>query len=202
MSDKVNSGGARVDDSRLAGQFRRLGWIGFWIQIVLLIFPIALVLYVLVLSSPTSANSAGINLRNYLSYGGLLVLVFTTAWFYRYTRLGRKMSESFDPPMVADVLRIVWVGIWAGCVGVGFSMLMLVHTVSRMLFTLLATPQIGLIVAPSSGGDPTQSVSAADAVSLTAVVLVLAAELIVLGLSLWLLYRTAKLTGDFGKATT
>lgn len=80
-------------------------------------------------------------------------------------------------------------------------MLMLIHTVGRMLFTLLATPQIGLIVAPTSGGDPTQSLSAADALSLTAVVLILAAELIVLGLSLWLLYRTAKTAGDFEKAT-
>jgi len=39
----------------IARQFSRLGWIGFWIQVVLIILPIILLIYVLFISSPDSA---------------------------------------------------------------------------------------------------------------------------------------------------
>ena len=64
-------------------QFSRLGWIGFWIQVVLVIMPVILLVYVLLMSSPDSAQSKGIDLSNYLSYGSLVVMLFTIFWFYR-----------------------------------------------------------------------------------------------------------------------
>ena len=51
----------------LARQFSRLGWIGFWMQLVLVSMPLILILYVLFLSSPESAQRKGIDLSNYLS---------------------------------------------------------------------------------------------------------------------------------------
>jgi len=62
----------------------------------------------------------------------------------------------------------------------------------RMLFILLANPQTGLMVAPGPGGDPVQSISAMDAISLMSLLIILTAELIVLGFSVWLLFRTTK----------
>ncbi|MGI9520428.1 MAG: DUF3611 family protein [Hyphomicrobiaceae bacterium] len=201
MSDTINSSRTHSSKSGLASQFSRFGWIGFWLQVALLVIPILILFYALFIRDRTTASAAGIDLYNYLSYGGLLVLVFTTFWFYRYTLLGGDIANGKQTLLHADVVQIVWIGIWASCAGIAFSMLLLIQTVGRMLFTLLATPQVGILVAPSAGGDPAFSVSAADALSLTMVVIVLAAELIVLGLSLWLLYRTLKAAGDFDKMT-
>ena len=64
----------------LAKQFSRLEWLGFWIQIALLATPLILLAYVLLSSSPESAQRKGIDLSNYLSQGSLLVMLFTTFW--------------------------------------------------------------------------------------------------------------------------
>ena len=89
----------------LAKQFSRLGWTGFWIQVALASIPILLLVYVLFLSSPESAQRRGINLSNYLSYGSLLVMIFTTFWFFRYTRLARQIAEPGLCPPQSSVKR-------------------------------------------------------------------------------------------------
>ena len=48
------------------------------------------------------------------------------------------------------------------------------------------------MIAPGPGGDPVQSISAMDTISLTSLLVILTAELIVLGFSVWLLFRTTK----------
>jgi hypothetical protein len=73
-------------------------------------------------------------------------------------------------------------------------LLLLFSAVGRMLFILLANPQTGIMVAPGPGADPVQSISAIDAVSLSALLVTLSAELVVLGFSIWLLFRTTRFT--------
>ena len=176
----------------LAKQFSRLGWIGFWIQFVLLLTPLVLLVYVLFASSPDSAQQKGIDLSNYLSHGSLLVMLFTTFWFLLYTRLGKRIADPTSRPPLSSVVRTLWIGLWAGCLGIFFSMLLLISAVGRMLFVLMANPQTGIQIAQSLGGDPTKSLSAMDAASLTSLLFVLTAELIVLVFSLWLLFRTIR----------
>lgn len=179
---------------KLAQQFTRLGWIGFWIQVVLLIVPFFLLVYVLFISGPESAQDRGIDLGNYLSYGSLLVMLFTTIWFFRYTRLGRRIADPQSRPAESTVLSALWTGLWAGCLGIFFSMLLLMSAVGRLLFVLMANPQTGIQIAQSLGGDPTRSLSAMDAASLTSLLILLTAELVVLTFSLWLLFQTTRST--------
>ncbi|WP_420825813.1 hypothetical protein [Thiocystis violacea] len=73
-----------------------------------------------------------------------------------------------------------------------FSMILLFGAAGRLLFVLLANPQTGLMISPGLGGDPGQSISAMDAISLTSLLVILGAELIVLSLSVWLLFRTTR----------
>ena len=177
---------------RLSRQFSRLGWIGFWIQISMLAIPLGLLVYVLFLRSPDSPHRIGIDLSNYLSYGSLVIMVFTTFWFLRYTRIGNRITDPGLRPARASVERTLWVGLWASGLGIAFSMIMLFSAVGRMLFILLANPQTGIMIAPGPGGNPVQSISAIDAISLTSLLVILAAELIVLGFSAWLLFRTTR----------
>lgn len=182
-----------VKRESLAKQFWRLGWLGFWIQVTLLVVPIVLLVYVFLSRRPESGSPLGIDLGNYLSYGSLLVLAFTTLWFFRYTRLGKRIVDRESGPPLASVERTLWVGVWASCLGVLFSIVLMFSAIGRLLFVLLATPQTGLQIAPGLGQDPVQSLSAIDAVSLTVLLIILVAELIVLALSLWLLFRTTRL---------
>jgi hypothetical protein len=70
-------------------------------------------------------------------------------------------------------------------------MILLINAVLRLLFILLATPQTGVPIS-ATGGDPARTLSAFDAVSLTSLVFILTAELIVLAFSLWLLFRVTR----------
>ena len=177
--------------ARLAGQFSWLGWIGFWTQLVLIAIPIALLIYVLVVSSPESVQRKGIDLGNYLSYGSLVVMAFTTFWLFRYTRVAKQIEDPELRPTQASVQRTLWVGLWAGFLGVFFSMLLMTSAVGRIFFVLMATPQTGVPLA-TVGGDPSSTLSAIDAVSLSALLLTLTAELMVLAFSLWLLFRVTR----------
>ena len=181
-----------VKPERLSRQFSRLGWLGFWTQVAMLAIPVLLLIYVLFLRSPESAPRIGIDLSNYLSYGSLLVMVFTTFWFFRYTRVGKRIADPELRPTRASVEGTLWVGLWASGLGIAFSMALLFSAAGRLLFVLLANPQTGLMVAPGPGGDPTQSLSAFDAISLTTLLAILAAELILLAFSVLLLFRTTR----------
>ena len=181
-----------VKPERLSKQFSRLGWLGFWIQVAMLAIPLLLLIYVLFFRSPESAHRIGIDLSNYLSYGSLLVMVFTTFWFFRYTRVGKRIADPALRPPRAAVERTLWVGLWASGLGIAFSIVLLLSAAGRMLFILLANPQTGIMIAPGPGRDPVQSISAIDAISLTSLLVILTAELIVLGFSVWLLFRTTK----------
>jgi len=201
MQNKLSTHWQPANPERLAKQFSRLGWIGFWIQLALLAILIVLLVYVLFVSSPESAQRRGIDLGNYLSYGSLLVMVFTTFWFYRYTRLGKRIADPELRPPQSSVLRALWIGLWAGSLGIFFSMLLLLSAVGRMLFVLMANPQTGMQIAQSLGTDPTKSLSAMDAVSLTSLLFLLTAELLVLTFSLWLLFRTSRPSAEIAEAS-
>jgi hypothetical protein len=202
MHNNLSTRWQPANPESLAKQFSRLGWIGFWIQFALLAIPIVLLVYILFVSSPESAQHRGIDLSNYLSNGSLLVMVFTTFWFFRYTRLGKRIADPELCPPQSSVLRTLWIGLWAGCLGIFFSMLLLMNAIGRLLFVLMANPQTGMQIAPSLGGDPTKSLSAMDAVSLTSLLFLLTAELVVLTFSLWLLFRTTRPSAKMTEATT
>jgi hypothetical protein len=179
------------DPQQLGSSFIKLGWIGFIIQLVLLTVPLLLALYMMFGFSPESPARRGIDLSNYLSYGSLIVAIFTAFWLYRYTRVGQRIAAG-DPALSgARVLKTVWIGVWAGGVGIVFSILQLFSAAGRILFVMLANPQTGLMVSPQMGTDPSQSISALDGISLLTLLVLMTAELVVLAFSLWLLYRTA-----------
>jgi hypothetical protein len=191
MSDEMRTPWQPANPARLAREFSRLGWTGFWIQLVLITLPLLLFIYLVFFAGTDSAQRRGIDLGNYLSYGGLLVMVFTTFWFYRYTRLANRIADPARRPSLAVVMRILWIGLWASCLGILFSILLLLGSVGRLLFALMTMPQTGLPVA-AVGGDPVRTVSAIDAASMSSLLLMLSAEFIVLAFTLWLLFRVSR----------
>jgi hypothetical protein len=184
----------------LAGTFRRLGRIGFWTQVVLGAFPVILMVYVFVFTGSLSVpgTRAGLRLIEHLTVLNLLVLVFTTIWFFRYRRLAPRIADPATRPSRDSLLRTVWTGLVASSLGAIFSMILLLLEVGQLLFYFLSAPQGGIpaIQAAPAVGSAGSWVSAVDVASLMALLLTLSAEVIALVLGLWLLARTSRSAVD------
>lgn len=170
-------------------QFSSLGRIGFYVQLALLAAPLLLAVYLLFFGRPAQPGMTRLDFSSYISLGSFLIMAFTTYWFYRYIRVGKKLRDPERFPPRSSVITTLWVGFGAGWLGIIFSMLLLLAAAWRMMFVLIFNPQSGLIIAPNPAVNPGYSLSAIDAISLTWLVISLAAELMVLGLTLWLLFK-------------
>jgi multisubunit Na+/H+ antiporter MnhG subunit len=189
MSDATDIEWSAQKRETLGDQFSVLGKVGFFVQLALLAIPVLLAVYIFLVGRSNQASGTGIDFGSYVSFASVLVMIFTTYWFFRYMRLGQRMKDPSRHPSRSAVLTTLWVGLWAGCLGIAFSMLLLLAAAWRILFVLLTNPQSGMLIAPTAGTNPTYTLSAIDAVNLTLLIISLGAELMVLGLTLWLLFR-------------
>ncbi len=173
----------------IARSFARLGWIGFWLQVALATLPLVLLLYVLLSSGSGSMPGRGVDLRDFVAFGSLLVLLFTTLWCYRYTRIAARIRTPGRRPPSSSVIRTLWIGVAASCLGAFISALLLFASAGRLLFVFMVAPQGGVPVMQTAADDRARWVSALDMMDLLTLSVTLTAELIVLGFSLWLLFR-------------
>jgi multisubunit Na+/H+ antiporter MnhC subunit len=84
----------------------------------------------------------------------------------------------------------------ASTLGIVFSMLVMFFEVAQLLIYFLCAPQAGIPVVQTTGG-PASWVSAADILSLMALILTMVVEVTVLAFSLWLLLRTMKASMEY-----
>ncbi|MDK3072913.1 DUF3611 family protein [Sedimentitalea sp. JM2-8] len=165
----------------------RFGHFGFWLQLVFLVVIVLLGGYV------ARIVRGGIGLENFLALIGLLLPLFTTFWCRVYIFLGRAMAGP-EKPNPARVRNRVWIGFWAGTLGISVSMLSLFGAASALLVTMLSNPQVGIQVSPATGGATAYTVSAIDAVSIFALLLTQTSELLVAAISLRLVFLVARST--------
>jgi hypothetical protein len=185
----------------LANAFSRLGWIGFWMQIAIGIIPLTLIVYSFISGQSSGVGTRrGLLLVGYLTIAGFLVLIFTTMWSYRYTRLAESISDSTGRPSVFVVQKAAWIGVASSALGIVFSMLVILFEVAELLIYFLRAPQAGVPVIQTTGGGQATWVSAADIMHLMALVVTTFGELIVLAFSLWLLFRTTLPSAEYPHA--
>jgi Protein of unknown function (DUF3611) len=185
----------------LARAFYRLGWAGFWFQVVFGSFPVIVMLYYFAFSRSNTGPSGGLRFIEYLTIIDLLMLLFTIFWSYHYTRLAKKLSDPERRPSESSVVGSVWTGVMAGTAGVVFSMIVVLIEALNLLFYFLKAPQGGMPVIQTSGTEAVHWVSAVDMVSIVALLLTLMAEQIALVFSLWLLFRTSVSSPEFPQTT-
>jgi hypothetical protein len=136
--------------------------------------------------------------NEYLTIADLLILVFTTVWSYRYTRFALQLAEPERQLSQHVLQRAAWIGVAAGAAGIVFSMLIMLFEVAQLLIHFLRAPQAGVPVIQTTGAGTATWVSAADMMSLMALILGMFGELTFLILSLWLLFRAAMSFVDAG----
>lgn len=176
--------------ARVARAFRTHGLIGFWIQFV---FLIAVALLGIWAFGVTGERARAANI---LAFLGLALPLFTTFWCWRYTRIGRALAQAPTPPSALS--RSAWIGVWAGTAGTVVSVLSLFGAAFALVLVMLARPQVGVLISPASEGASAYTVSAVDALSILSLLLMLAAELIVVAISLRLVFVIASASRDSG----
>ena len=177
---------------QIALAFRRLGWIGFWCQVVLGLIPVTLMIFQVVFSSKSQLIGVP-DSGNILSFVDILTLLFTIYWCFRYTRLGRKLENSNQSPAKVRVIREVWIGIIANVAVIFIAVLIGITTVGGLLYVILSLPPgAATILQPALGGtliNPGPIIVPMDMLGLLAVMNVILAGLIGIIVSLWLMYR-------------
>mgnify|MGYP006280391097 CR=1 FL=1 len=173
---------------QLAGVFRLVGWVGFWLQIVLGTAPILVALWFLLASPDVDLFRGRLDLLGGVALVSWALLLFTTLWFLRYVLAGRRMREHALPRQ--RLIRVVATGLVASSVGIVLSAIVLLTEVTRILGAFLKAPQGGIpVIQPGLEG--ASIITAVDAVSLLGVSLVISAEILVLVLGLYLVYRVS-----------
>jgi len=113
-------------------------------------------------------------------------------WSFYYSRVARRIQDPARRPTWDTIIKILWIGLWASCLGIVISLLTLFIEVIRLLILFLKAPQGGVPVIRTELDSRTQWVSATAAVGLLAEACTLAGEFILLGLTLWLLFRVTR----------
>jgi hypothetical protein len=187
MDDVAATTPAIAPERRLGQRFRRTGWLGFWLQIVLGAVPVALGTWFYMLSPNVTMPGSRFPLISLLTLCVLLILLFTIALFFYYTRVGRRLESGTSRWTRSRLKGLVRLGLAASGVSVLFSAVIILGEVTHMLLTFLEFPQGGVPVIQTTVQDSTW-ISALDVLSLLALALSITAEILVLGLGLWLMY--------------
>lgn len=191
MSDATLKAGTAIDNG-LGTTFRRVGWIGFWVQVVVGAIPIAVAVALFTLNREALFPGGRVDLISLLSVLSLLILVFSTIWSFRYTRVGASLLSEAGGWTYRRLKRIVGIGLVASGIGILFSIIVTLVEVVGLLVQFLSAPQAGVpVIQTTAGSGDALWISALDIQSLLALTLIIAAEIIVLLLGLWLLYRVA-----------
>lgn len=175
----------------LEQSFSRWGWAGFWAQVGMGAIPLAIMIYTYLFADSSAAGARpSPPLIQYLSSIDLLLLLFVTAWFYRYTLIAKRMEDSALRPSFPSLRRTVWIGLVTATLAILFSMLVLLFEVGKLLFFFLSAPQAGVPALQATPVVLGNWVSAVDMLSLISLIFTLGGEILALMFGLVLLFRT------------
>jgi len=175
--------------AQLSRIYSKLGWCGFWAQLIIGSIPVVLMAYLFMFAASPGPR-AGFALVEYLSIASLVALAFTTIWAFRYKTLAKKLLNPEPHVTYGKLVRAAWVGGAISILGMAFSLAIMLVEVAHLLFYFLSTPQGGVPVIQTTQAESASWVSAIDMLSLMALLLTLVAELLFLIFSQYLLYRS------------
>ncbi|WP_017300108.1 DUF3611 family protein [Nodosilinea nodulosa] len=173
---------------RIAGSFRVVGWISFWVQAVLAVISSLVLLFALAnlstRSGQTSNPGAGVGLL--FAAIGLVAVYLSAFWAFRYTQLGRRLRsrDTTKRPSPKDALQALRLGIVISMAGMLITLFGGQALIGSLLAKALAQPQGGSVFVPGNVG---QYVEAFDIFVVQANTNTLLAHFTSLASTLWLL---------------
>lgn len=129
MSNKSDPPALPPAIQRVVPAFRRIGWISFWVQLVLAVVAGLIFLFALPLAIPRasvtySSRNPGSGPGTVFAVLGLIALGVSIYWAFRYTRLAQQL-ESSNPnlrPKKADAIKLLRRGLIVNLVGMLFTL--------------------------------------------------------------------------------
>ena len=170
---------------RIANNFRLVGWVSFWTQIIFGI--IATLMFTISLLGLQSVEGGGStnpvsSIAVFLAMLGVVAVYVGAFWSLQYTRFARKLKTS-NPDMrpkpknaaqmIATGLSISILGMLLGLLGAGSS-------VGRLFIKVISQPQTGAIL------NPEQAIEAVDVFLIQATIITLLCHYVGVVGSLWL----------------
>ena len=122
MSDLEINGNTPQTVRKISAQLRRVGWAGFWLQLILAVVSTLIFLFAAPFAS-TGASNPGTGGSLIFALGGLLVLYGSTYWSFRYVMTSRKLKNPDLRPKKAETIRLVQWGLMASILGMGLSVM-------------------------------------------------------------------------------
>ncbi|MBT9310643.1 DUF3611 family protein [Leptothoe kymatousa] len=147
---------------RIANNFRLVGWVSFWVQIVSGV--IATLLFVTSLlglqsvSSRSGAENAAAGSGFLLAALGLAAVYVGVFWAFQYTRFARKLKSSNPDlrPKPKNAAKIVATGLTISVLGMFFGLLGSGGVVGSLMLKVISQPQSGniAVVNPTLAVEP------------------------------------------------
>jgi Protein of unknown function (DUF3611) len=188
MSDLEINGSASQTVRKIAAQLRRVGWAGFWLQLVLAVVSSIIFLFSLPFAS-SGASNPGTGGSLLFALGGLLILYGSTYWSFRYVMTSRQLKNPDLRPRKAETIQIVRWGLLCSILGMGSSVMGAESMGGTLLGKSLSTVLPGAIFSPDALSKIIQPL---DIFIVLANTHIITAHFIGIVCSLWLLDRLNK----------
>lgn len=172
---------------RIASSFRLVGWISFWIQVVLGVIAGGILLFAsATFGARSSGGNPGTGTGLILASLGLLAVFVSAYWAFRYAQLGRRL-RSGDPnkrPSPQSAIQALRIGLILSMAGMLITLMGGQALIGSLLGKALTQPQGGAVFTP---GNIDQYVEAFDIFIVQANTNTLLAHFAALAATLWLL---------------
>ncbi|MBD2439149.1 DUF3611 family protein [Nostoc sp. FACHB-110] len=188
MSQNSESPSSSANIRAIAQTFRLIGWISFWIQLVLGVVSSIIVLLFAVFSqrAGSPSNNPGTGFGVFLAVCGLIVLGAGIYLAFRYTRIGRALDSSnpSNRPRKSETVQILRLGLWINLIGTVVTLLGAQAIVGTLVARSISPQAI-----TTQFFDPTRIISGLDMLVVQANTNTVSAHFAGLVGSLWLLNR-------------
>ena len=193
MFDKSSSRSPASSLQAIARELRLIGWIGFWIQLVLGVVSAVILLVFAVFGQrgSTSGNNPGTGFGVFLAICGLVCLGVSIYLAFRYTRLGTQL-QSTNPnnrPRKIETVKALRLGVIVNLAGILLTLLGAQAIVGTFAARAISQPQLA-IYAPQQGNQ--SWITGLDMFAIQANTNIVFAHFAGLVAGLWLLNRINK----------
>lgn len=185
--DRSQRSADRLSMQKLASEFRTVGWISFWTQVVLAVISGVMVL----LGAASVGRNPGSGLGVFLAFGGLTALGLGAYWAFRYTRLSRQLMAA-DPiarPSRSQTMTTLRKGITSNLIGL---LLIIIGSEAAVGSLFVKSLRQGMGIFGAIGANPSDFIQSIDIFVVQANTHIIAAHFAALVASLWLLQRVAR----------
>jgi hypothetical protein len=174
---------------RISGSFRLVGWISFWVQVVLAVISSLVLMFALAnlsARSGTGGGNPGTGVGLLFAALGLVAVYLSAFWAFRYAQIGRRLRsrDTAKRPSPKDALQALRLGIVISMAGMLVTLFGGQALIGSLLAKALAQPQGGAVFVP---GNISQYVEAFDIFVVQANTNTLLAHFVSLSATLWLL---------------